>query len=261
MNHLSSNTFFQSRFLIFIICFTFSLSTNAQTFVNIESGVLFTGLNNIRSGTNGTLFSLKNDLWTPPSSFLRIRAGFLLNNKYHFSILYAPLKILVTGTMDRNILFDENNFKAKIPLEAVYKFNSYRLTYNRRIINNNNFKFGLGLSAKIRDAGTSLKNKELLSENFSIGFAPLINVLANWNISQKAGMNFLGEGIIASKGRAIDLSISGKYSFTKSLQGNIGYRLLEGGADGTNRYNFIQFHFIFASLNFSFKKIVKRTKH
>jgi len=179
MNHLSFNTFFESRFWIFIICFTFSLSINAQTFVNIESGVLFTGLNNIRSGSNGTLFSLKNDLSTPVSPFLRIRAGFLLNNKYHFSILYAPLKISVNGTIDRNILFDEKNFKAKIPLEAVYKFNSYRLTYNRRIINNNNFKFGLGLSAKIRDAGTSLKNKELLSENFSIGFAPLINVLAN----------------------------------------------------------------------------------
>jgi len=260
MNHLSFNTFFQSRFWIFIICFTFSLSTNAQTFVNIESGVSFIGLNNIRNGTNGTLFSLKNDLSTPPSKFLRIRGGFLLNNKHHFSILYAPLKSLVTGTIDRNILFDENNFKANIPLEAVYKFNSYRLTYNRRIINNNNFKFGFGLSVKIRDAGISLKNKELLSENFSIGFAPLINVLANWNISQKAEMIFLGEGIIASKGRAIDLSLSGRYSFTKSLQGNIGYRLLEGGVDGTNRYNFIQIHFIFASLNFSFKKTVNRTK-
>ena len=254
MNHLSPSTFFQSRFCIFFICLTFNLSMNAQTFFNIESGVLFTGLNNIRNGTDGTLFSLKNDLSTPPSSFLRLRAGFLLNNKHHFSILYAPLKSLVTGTIDRNILFDGKYFKANIPLEAVYKFNSYRLTYNIRITDNDKFKFGLGLSAKIRDAGTSLKNKELLSKNFSVGFVPLINVLANWNISQKAVIDFLGEGIITSKGRAIDLSLSGRYSFTKSLQGNIGYRLLEGGANGTKRYNFIQLHFIFASLNFSFKK-------
>ena len=260
MNHLSSEKKIQSRFCIFFICLTFNLSIYPQTFVNIESGVLFTGLNNIRNGTNGTLFSLKNDLSTSPSIFLRIRAGFLLNNKHYFSILYAPLKSLATGAIDRNILFDEKNFKANTPLEAVYKFNSYRLTYNQRIINNNNFKFGLGLSAKIRDAGTTLKNKELLSENFSTGFAPLINVLSSWNISQKAVVNFLGEGIIASKGRAIDLSLSGRYSFTKSLKGNIGYRLLEGGADGTNRYNFIRFHFIFAGLNFSFKKKVNRTK-
>jgi hypothetical protein len=110
------------------------------------------------------------------------------------------------------------------------------------------------LSLKIRDAGVSLKNRELLSENFSIGFAPLINLLVNWDISQKIGVDFFGEGIAASKGRAIDLSSSGRYSFTKNLQGNIGYRLLEGGANGTNRYNFIQLHFIFASLNYSFNK-------
>jgi hypothetical protein len=131
---------------------------------------------------------------------------------------------------------------------------TYRFTYNERIISKDNFKFGLGLSLKIRDAGVSLKNRELLSENFSIGFAPLINLLVNWDISQKMGVDFFVEGIAASKGRAIDLSSSGRYSFTKNLQGNIGYRLLEGGANGTNRYNFIQLHFIFASLNYSFNK-------
>ena len=161
---------------------------------------------------------------------------------------------ITDGIIEKNILFDGKDFKANIPIEAVYKFNSYRLTYNRRIISKGNFKFGLGLSAKIRDAGVSLKNRENLRENFSIGFVPLVNLLANWDISQKMGVDFFGEGIIASKGRAIDLSLSGRYSFTKNLQGNIGYRMLEGGADGTYRYNFVQLHFIFASLNYSFHK-------
>jgi len=254
MNHLTSKLVFQSRYWILFICFNYNLSTNAQTFVNLESGTFFTNINDIRNGNNGTLFSLKNDFQTPVSPFLRLRAGYLSNGKNHFSFLYAPLKIVETGTIEKDILFDGKNFKANIPIEAVYKFNSYRFTYNRRIIIKDNFKFGLGLSAKIRDAGVSLKNRELLSENFSIGFAPLINLIANWDISQKIGVDFFGEGIAASKGRAIDLSLSGRYSFTKNLQGNIGYRLLEGGANGTNRYNFIQLHFIFASLNYSFNK-------
>jgi hypothetical protein len=231
-----------------------NFSTNAQSFFNLESGALFTNINDIRNGNNGTTFSLKNDFQTPVIPFLRIRVGHLLNGKDHFSVLYAPLKISETGTLENDILFDGKNFKANIPIAAIYKFNSYRFTYNRRIISKDNFKFGLGLSAKIRDAGVSLKNRELLSENFSIGFAPLINLLVNWDISQKIGVDFFGEGIAASKGRAIDLSSSGRYSFTKNLQGNIGYRLLEGGANGTNRYNFIQLHFIFASLNYSFNK-------
>jgi hypothetical protein len=81
-----------------------------------------------------------------------------------------------------------------------------------------------------------------------------MNIIANWNISQKANVEFLGEGLVSSKGRAIDLSLSGSYSFTNNFQGNIGYRLLEGGVDGTIRYNFIQLHFVFASLKFSFNK-------
>ena len=251
MKHLLSKLVFQSRYWILLFCLNANLAANAQTFVNLESGAFFTNINDIRYGSNGTLFSLKNDFQTPLSPFLRLRIGFLTVEKNHFSMLFAPLKIVETGTLANDILFDGNNFKANMPIEAVYMFNSYRFTYNRRIISKDNFNFGLGLSAKIRDAGVSLKNSELFKENFNVGFAPLINLIANWDISQKMGVNFFGEGIAASKGRAIDISLSGRYTFSESLQGNFGYRLLEGGANGTDRYNFIQLHFIFASLNYS----------
>ena len=254
MNHLTAKLFFQSRYWVLFVCLSSIFSTNAQTFLNLESGALFTTINDIRNGYNGTLFSLKNDFQIPVSPFFRLRAGYLSNGKNHFSFLYAPLKIIGTETIEKDILFDEKTFKANIPIEVVYKFNSYRFTYNRIIISKDNFKFGLGLSAKNRDAGVSLKNSQLSRGNFSIGFVPLINLLASYNISQKMGINFFGEGIAASKGRAIDLSLSGRYSFTKNLNGNIGYRLLEGGANGTYRYNFIQLHFIFVSLNYSFDK-------
>ena len=252
MNQLTSKLAHQSRYLIVFICLNSNLYTTAQAFFNLESGAFFTNINDIRNGSNGTLFSLKNDFQTPVSPFFRLRAGYLSNGKNHFSFLYAPLKILETGTIEKDILFDGKNFKANSPIEAVYKFNSYRFTYNRRIISKDNFKFGLGLSAKIRDAGVSLKNREHFIENFSVGFVPLFNLITNWDISQKMGIDLFGEGIAASKGRAIDLALSGRYSFTKTLQGNIGYRLLEGGANGTIRYNFIQLHFIVASLNYTF---------
>jgi hypothetical protein len=251
MKHLLTMLVCQSRYWILFICLNANLAANAQTFVNLESGAFFTGMNDIRYGSNGTLFSLKNDFQTPVSPYLRLRIGYLSDEKNHFSILYAPLRIVETATIANDILFDGNNFKANMPIEAVYMFNSYRFTYNRRIITKKNFNFGLGLSAKIRDAGVSLKNSELFKENFNVGFAPLINLIANWDISQKMGVNFFGEGIAASKGRAIDISLSGRYTFSESLQGNFGYRLLEGGANGTDRYNFIQLHFIFASLNYS----------
>ena len=43
-------------------------------------------------------------------------------------------------------------------------------------------------------------------------------------------------------------------NYDENLQLNIGYRLLEGGANGTNRYNFVQLHFVFVGLNYTFNK-------
>ena len=252
MNHLTFKLLFQSLFWIFLICLNFSLSAESQAFFNLESGALFTDFNDIRSGKDGTIFSLKNDFKTPVSPYLRLRAGFLLNDKDLFSVLYAPLKIELTETLEKNILFDGKIFRANIPTEIVYKFNSYRFTYNRRIVNQEKIKFGLGFSAKIREAGFTLKNRELSSGNFTTGFVPLFNILVNWDISKKFGIDFFGEGFVASQGRAIDLSLSGRYNFTKNFQGNIGYRLLEGGSDGINKYNFIQLHFLLLSLNYTF---------
>ena len=254
MHPLIAKLVFRSRYWILLICLISNLSSHAQAFVNLESGGFFTGINDIRYGNTGTVFSLKTDFRASVIPFFRLRAGYLFNEKNHFSVLYAPLKVVETETIDRDILFDGKNFKANIPIEAVYMFNSYRLTYNRRIISNDNFKFGLGLSAKIREAGVSLKNREIASESFSVGFVPLMNLMTNWEISPKMGIDFFGEFIAASKGRAVDLSLSGRYGFSNTLQGNIGYRLLEGGANGTNRYNFIQLHFIFVGLNYSFNK-------
>jgi len=253
MHHLILKVVFRLSYVILFLCLNSNL-TYAQSFVNLESGAFYTAVNDIRNGISGTTFSLKNDFQTPVSPYLRLRAGYISNEKNYFSILFAPFKIIETATLENDIQFDGKSFNANIPIEAVYKFNSYRFTYNRRIISNEHFKFGLGLSAKIRDAGFSLKNSKFLIENFSIGFVPLINLLASWKFSQKMGFDLFGEGLAASKGRAIDFSLSGRYKFNKSLQGNIGYRLLEGGSNGMIRYNFIQLHYIFISLNYSFDK-------
>lgn len=242
MNSSCFKILFQLGFCVFFISLNFKVK--AQTFFNSESGVLFTSINTIKNGRNGTVFSLKKDLHTPPTLFLRIRTGVLLRNKHKISILYAPLKFVVNGTVDKNILFDGETFNANVPLTAIYKFNSYRLTYTNRLVIHEDFKTGFGVSLKIRDAGVSLKNEENFKENFSVGFAPLLNIVFDWDISKKVGLDFFAEGIAAPKGRAIDLFLSGRYLFTKSLHGNIGYRLLEGGANGYNRSNFIQLHFI-----------------
>ena len=120
MNHLISKVVLQTISWVLLIYLNSNLSANAQAFINLESGALFTEINDIRNGSNGTLFSLKNDFQTQVSPFLRLRAGYLSNEKNHFSFLYAPLKIIETGTIEKDILFNGKNFKANLSTEVVY---------------------------------------------------------------------------------------------------------------------------------------------
>jgi hypothetical protein len=59
---------------------------------------------------------------------------------------------LITNSLNSDVLLDEISYQENLLLEAVYKFNHHRFTYNRRIINTDTFKFDVDLSAKIRDA-------------------------------------------------------------------------------------------------------------
>ncbi len=62
MNQLTLKLILQSRYWLLFIYLHSIFFSNAQSFVNIESGALYTIMNDVRNGSNGTLFSFKNDL-------------------------------------------------------------------------------------------------------------------------------------------------------------------------------------------------------
>lgn len=243
---------YKTKIYIFLICLGFSFNSNAQYFINLESGALFTEANSFREGANGTLFSLSDDLSSPTVPFVRIRAGYLLNEKHHFSVLIAPLQLTAKGNINSDVVFDDETFSANSNIEAVYRFNSFRFTYNRRILNKTNFNLGVGLSLKIRDAGLTLENERHFKGGFSTGFVPLINIITNWELSDKIYLQFFGDGLAASRGRAFDLALTGNYNINKNVSASLGYRFLEGGSDGTNTYNFVKLHYAVLGLTYQF---------
>lgn len=237
---------------IVLAFFLFSISVEGQYFINVESGALFSESNSFREGANGTLFSLTDNLSSPTVPFYRIRAGYLLNNKHHFSVLIAPLQLTAKGNINTDIIFDDATYTANSPLEGVYRFNSFRFTYNRRIVDKNSFNLGVGLSLKIRNAGLTLADNTQINGDFSTGFVPLINIISNWKISEKINLQFFGDGLAASRGRAFDLALTSNYKINKNIAIGAGYRFLEGGSDGVNSYNFVKLHYAFLGLTYQF---------
>ncbi len=241
------------RFLSFIaiIFFVNSTRVSAQIAFDFETGVVSTGYNNVRiPGDKGTLFSFNKDLNASPELFYRIRISYTIGTRHTLSALYAPLTIDYSGSVSNEIDFAEEIFPANTDLYGIYKFNSYRLTYRYEIVKKPKFEFGLGFTAKIRDAEIALTSQGLASSKTNVGFVPIINFRLNWIMNEKFSLLLEGDALAAPQGRAEDVLVAATYRLSDLIGFKAGYRLLEGGADNDEVYNFALFHY--ASVGFYF---------
>jgi hypothetical protein len=239
----------KNKILISTACFAFILTLNVfslygQASLDFEAGAIGTGYNNVRiPGNQGTLFSLKDDLTSKTEMFFRVRVNYTIKSRHTLSLLYAPLETVSKGKLPGDIIFEGVTFPANTDLEGTYKFNSYRLTYRYEIVLKPKFEFGLGLTAKIRDAKIALASAGLESEKTNIGFVPIINFRLLWKLDEKLGILLDGDALAAPQGRAEDVLIAATYRVSDHLGLKAGYRILEGGADNDEVYNFALFNY------------------
>ena len=243
-----------SATMVILLCIEVS-NAKAQALIDLETGLVFTGYNNVSiPGNQGTRFSLKDDLIPKAEFFYRARLNYTIKSRHTLSLLYAPLQTKSKGSVTNGILFEGVVFPANTELMATYKFNSYRLTYRYDIIKITKFEFGLGFTAKIRDAKIALSSPGLVAEKTNLGFVPIINFRLLWNINNKFGILLDGDALAAPQGRAEDVLIAAIYKLSDNIRVRAGYRILEGGANNDEVYNFALFHYASVGLSYTFKK-------
>jgi len=216
----------------------------AQVSGDIESGVVFSGYNDVRiPGDGGTLFSLSEELQTDPSAYFRLRVFYDFNERHHLGALFAPLTVHPTGQLDRSLLFEGVTFPAGTPLEATYRFNSYRLIYRYDFVRNEKLVFGLGFTAKIRDAEISVRGNGVESKKTNVGFVPILHFRMLWKFSEPFALLVDGDALAAPQGRAEDVLAAIITQVSDQITVKLGYRILEGGADNDEVYSFSLFHY------------------
>jgi hypothetical protein len=244
---------FLSSISILLLTVFLNTSVIAQTTLDFETGAVFTGYNDVRiPGDEGTLFSLKDDLVPKTKPFYRLRLNYTIKSRHTLSLLYAPLEIKSEGSVPNEILFEGVVFDANTQLTGTYKFNSYRFTYRYNIVQKPRFEFGLGFTAKIRDASIDISSPGLTSAKENVGFVPIINFKLLWKIDDKFGLLLDGDALAASQGRAEDVLIAATYKASENLGIRAGYRILEGGADNDEVYNFALFNYASAGVTYTF---------
>lgn len=244
------NIFIKATIVLFL--FLRITTTEAQSHIDIESGSVFMGYNDVRiPGNIGTQFSLKDDLTSKTEFYYRIRLHYTLDSRHNFSLLFAPLTTKSVGTLTNDVFFRGVLFPANSQIVGNYKFNSYRFTYRYDFVKNDRIEFGVGLTAKIRDAKIALSSSGLKSEKTNVGFVPIINLRLLCKFGNNFGFLLDGDALAAPQGRAADILIAATYKISENIGIRAGYRILEGGADNNIVYNFALFHY--ASLGFSYK--------
>ncbi|MCF0065732.1 hypothetical protein MUK70_23605 [Dyadobacter chenwenxiniae] len=229
-----------SRKIIFFILMLCSSPLYAQFRLDLESGVVFgTNYNKVRiPNVGGTQVNLANDLSIDPKIFYRIRGTYTIAKRHNISALYAPLSVKYHGTFDKNVNFNGISYAAGQPLEVFYKFNSYRLTYRYDFVAKTRWRVGLGLTAKIRDADVRFKNESNDTHFDNVGFVPLVNFYASYKPSYRWSVILEGDALAAKQGRAEDIFVGAAYQVNPKFGIKAGYRVVEGGADSDEVYNF-----------------------
>ncbi len=154
--------------------------------------------------------------------------------------------------MGREIIFEGESFAPNTTLNTVYKFNSYRLTYEHFWFLGDNVRFALGASAKIRDAAISVADSSKISEKTDLGFVPLIKFSFAWRFMEPLSLILDGDALGAPQGRAEDISLSFQGDVSDKLSLKAGYRVLEGGSDVEEVYSFTWVDYLFGGFVFRF---------
>ncbi|RIV21171.1 hypothetical protein DYU11_17235 [Fibrisoma montanum] len=213
---------------------------HAQVRLDLESGlVLGTNYNKVRiPNQGGTTFNLAEDLSVKPKVFYRIRLGYTIADRHTISALYAPLTVRYEGAFPQPVNYNNVVFPADRATTAYYTFNSYRLTYRYDFVRRERWRVGAGLTAKIRDANVRLVSENRDTGYDNVGFVPLLNVYAAYRPTEQWTILVEGDALGSRFGRAEDIFAGLAYQLSPAVGLKAGYRVVEGGADVDDVYNF-----------------------
>ena len=128
----------------------------AQYYFDAEGGSVRAGHNTIKVPLEGgTRFSLTDELKSEAAPYARLRVGRRWG-KSDLSFLAAPLTLRSSGRLDKPVNFDGASFPGGVPVEAVYRFNSYRVKYLYEFHRTGKLALRWGGALKLRHAGVTL---------------------------------------------------------------------------------------------------------
>ena len=224
----------------------------AQYYFDAEGGSVRAGHNTIKVPLEGgTRFSLTDELKSEAAPYARLRVGRRWG-KSDLSFLAAPLTLRSSGRLDKPVNFDGASFPGGVPVEAVYRFNSYRVKYLYEFHRTEKLALRWGGALKLRHAGVTLSGGGTSAESKNTGFVPLAAFSLNYAFRPGWLLLLDVEALGAPQGRAEDVMAAVSRELRPGLRLRAGYRFLEGGSGAGEVYTFAWLNYLLAGLTWEF---------
>jgi hypothetical protein len=217
--------------------------------VELELGSAWQARNDVQiPGDMGTRFALDDVVGSGPWVTGRINFNWNVRGRHGLRLVAAPLGYDETGFLPYPVEFAGQSFADGVPVEARYRFNSWRATYRYRFDRPSGWQFWAGVTAKVRDAEIRLIQGETVGLDDDTGLVPLLHLAARYRINDRWSFDGDFDGLAGGPGRAFDLSLRLNYHLDERWSLGLGYRGLEGGVDNDDVYNFAWFNSVVANL-------------
>jgi hypothetical protein len=215
---------------------------------SLEAGPAWQTRNDFRiPGDGGTLVELA-EYDSGPVAAVRAALTWDLSARQSLRLLAAPLRLETTFTPESPVVFQDLVFPSGRPTDATYVFNSYRLSWYWRFPPGKKWSFRLGATLKVRDAEIGLAGDPGSSVKEDLGVVPLLHFYARYQATDRFALELEADALAAPQGRAEDVSFKGVFRLSDRVELDLGYRLLEGGADNDDVYTFAFFHYAVAGV-------------
>jgi hypothetical protein len=213
--------------------------------LELEAGPVWQSRNvaQVPNDESGTRFSLTEITGKGPWPAARGYLTWNLNERHSLRLLLAPLSIRGSGTVTGPVRFAGATYAPGALVRAEYTFNSYRLTYRYRVHDAERTSAWIGFTAKVRDATIALEQGATASRKDDVGFVPLAHLAGEWRMTSRWLATVDADALAGGPGRAEDVALKLGYRVTPRLSLHTGYRMVEGGADVAETYNFAWLHY------------------
>ncbi len=163
----------------------------------------------------------------------------------------APFEVSGAGDLSTDTVFADEVFSAGA-IKGAYKFDVVKISYRYALEPRGNWQWKIGFTGLIRDANVALRQGAISANDDNVGFAPLFYMGAEYRFPRSWRLRFDFDGLAGGPGRAFDLAFKATYNVGENWQVGAGYRLLEGGVDTDDVYNFAWVNYLLLEVGYQF---------